>query len=124
MKKSIFKYSFIAIVFCAAFALDTGCKKESMSPAETPATAPTPGSTNVNMQGTSFSPRSVTVAVNTTVTWTNGDSMAHTVTSDSGAFDSGTINVGGTYSFKFTTKGAFPYHCNFHSGMTGTVVVQ
>jgi plastocyanin len=124
MKNSIFKYSFLAFLLFAAFAIDTGCKKENddMSPTETP--APAANTANVGMQNNVFSPPTITVAVNTTVTWKNNDAMAHTVTSNSGAFDSGTINAGGTYSYKFTATGTFEYHCTLHSGMTGTVIVQ
>src|SRR5215831_13813177 len=72
-------------------------------------TAP-PASSNTNqvvMQNTAFSPISITVALNTTVTWTNKDGFAHTVTSDNGIFDSGTVNSNGTFSFKFTSVGTF-----------------
>lgn len=77
------------------------------------------------MQSNAFNPGTRTVAVNTTVKWTNKDGSAHTVTSDNGGFtSSGNIAGGGTYSFKFTTAGTYPYHCTLHSGMNGTVVVQ
>ena len=96
-----------------------GCKKSKDKP--TPAT---PGPNEVFMQSTAFSPASITVSVNTTITWTNKDAVAHTVTSNTGLFDSGSISSGGTYSHQFTTAGTFSYHCSFHSGMTGTVIVQ
>lgn len=59
----------------------------------------------------------------TKVTWTNNDGAPHTVTSDSGAFGSQTLNQGNTFSFTFTSAGTFPYHCAFHPGMKGTVIV-
>ncbi len=88
-------------------------------------TTSTPLAANeVSIQGMAFNPPTLTVAKNTTVKWTNNDGMAHTVTSDTGVFNSGTINPGGTFSFQFTTTGTFPYHCSFHPDMTATIIVQ
>jgi plastocyanin len=72
-----------------------------------------------------FTQMSVTIAVGDTVTWTNNGATAHTSTSDTGVWDSGTMNPGASFSRTFTTPGTFPYHCSFHQalGMTGTVTV-
>jgi len=71
-----------------------------------------------------YAPNPITLPVGTMVTWTNTDSTAHTATSNTGAFNSGTIAPGRSFSFTFQTAGTYPYHCNFHSGMVGSVVVQ
>ena len=71
-----------------------------------------------------FVPGTITVNVNTTVKWTNKDAIAHTVTSDAGLFDSGNIASNGTYSYKFTSKGTYSYHCAIHPSMMGTVKVS
>jgi plastocyanin len=85
----------------------------------------TQGATSdVSIQNMSFVPNSVTVSVNTTVTWTNNDSVTHTVTSDTNLFTSGNIAPGGTFSFTFVTAGTYNYHCSIHTDMLGTVVVQ
>jgi plastocyanin len=60
----------------------------------------------------------------TTVTWTNDDGVNHTVTSDQGAFDSGPLATGQTFSQTFNQAGTFTYHCTIHPSMQGTVVVQ
>jgi plastocyanin len=78
----------------------------------------------VSIEGMAFNPQTLTVAVNTTVTWTNNDGVTHTVTSDSSVFNSGNLVAGGTFSYKFTTVGTFTYHCSIHQYMTGTVIVQ
>ncbi|MCU7495386.1 MAG: amidase [Ignavibacteria bacterium] len=84
----------------------------------------------VMMKNTSFSPSAITVTAGTTVTWTNMDSYAHTVTSGvpgspDGKFDSGNMDAGATYSHKFDTKGTYAYYCRYHSSMMkGTVTVQ
>jgi plastocyanin len=84
-----------------------------------------PGANEVWIQGMAFDPSTITVAVNTTVTWTNKDAIGHTVTSDTGVFDSvGTISTNGTFSYMFATAGTFTYHCKVHPTMTGTVIVN
>lgn len=86
---------------------------------------PPPGSgNNVTISGSSFSPATLTIQRGATVTWTNTDSNPHTVTANNNSFNSGTLNPNATFSFTFNTAGTFPYHCNFHSGMTGSVVVN
>jgi plastocyanin len=83
-----------------------------------------PGSNNVYLQNIAFSPATITVAVNTTVIWTNKDGVSHTVTSDNSSFDSGIIANNGTFSHQFTIAGTFPYHCKIHSMMIGGVIVK
>jgi plastocyanin len=78
----------------------------------------------VNMSSLSFSPSSMTVTVGTKVTWKNTDNVQHSVTSDTGLFDSGLFAPGGTYSYTFNTAGTYNYHCTIHSGMTGKIIVQ
>jgi Copper binding proteins, plastocyanin/azurin family len=71
-----------------------------------------------------FVPASLKIAVGTTVTWTNQDSTAHTVTSDTGAWpDSGQLATGKSFSFTFNKAGTFAYHCAIHRSMTATIVV-
>ena len=73
----------------------------------------------------SYVPNPITVNSGTTVTWMNNDTIAHTSTSDTaGVFDSGSIPAGGQFSFTTQAKGTFTYHCTFHKGMVGTLVVQ
>jgi plastocyanin len=72
-----------------------------------------------------FSPASVTlvIGVNNTVTWTNNDYSIHTVTSNTGLFDSGLLNHGNSWTYTFTAPGTYGYHCSIHPFMTGTVRV-
>lgn len=98
-------------------ALSSGCSKSNN-------TTTTQGGNEVFIQDFAFSPSTITVSVNATVTWTNKDGVAHTVTSDNSLFDSGNINNGSTYSRQFTTAGTFNYHCTIHPMMLGKVIVQ
>jgi len=87
---------------------------------------------DVQISGMAFVPADITVAVGTTVVWTNGDNMGHTVTSADasnnivagGELDSPTLNQGDTYEHTFATAGVYPYRCTPHGSMTGTVTVQ
>lgn len=79
----------------------------------------------VSIQNYAFSTTTLTVHVGDIVVWTNLDSVAHTVTSDSGSeLDSAKLSNGQTYSHTFTTAGTFTYHCSIHTMMKATVVVQ
>jgi len=71
-----------------------------------------------------YVPDDLTVATGTTVTWSNNDAIAHTSTSNTSGWNSGTIAPGGRFSFTFQTPGTYAYHCTIHPGMVGTVVVQ
>lgn len=84
-----------------------------------------PSGKSVNIQSFAFSPADLTVNLGDTVVWTNKDSVAHTVTSDSGTeLDSPQIPNGQTYSHKFATAGTFTYHCSLHPSMKGTITVK
>jgi hypothetical protein len=69
-----------------------------------------------------FAP-ALTVAAGTTVTWTNEDWAPHTATAEDGSFDSGRLNQGDSFDQTFDEPGTFAYHCSFHPGMMGSVVV-
>jgi len=71
-----------------------------------------------------FAPDDLVVATGTTVTWTNGDSVAHTSTSDVSGWNSGSVAPGGRFSFTFAAPGTYSYHCTIHPGMVGKVEVH
>lgn len=79
---------------------------------------------NVNMQNISYQPATVTIQVGDSVAWHNLDTVPHTVTADDGGFDSMNVAPGASYSQAFMQAGNFKYHCNIHSNMHGTVIVQ
>lgn len=70
-----------------------------------------------------YAPIGLTVAIGDTVQWTNNGPSAHTITSDSALWDSGTISSSLTFTRTFTTFGTFPYHCAIHPEMVGSVAV-
>lgn len=80
------------------------------------------GADNSN-NGQFYSPSTYTVKVGTTVTWVNHDGSTHTVTSNSGVFDSGPLPPGASFSYTFTGPGTYRYGCSYHPWMTGTIIV-
>ncbi|WP_162476393.1 cupredoxin domain-containing protein [Nitrososphaera sp. AFS] len=96
-----------------------------------------PNASTITPGTKAFSPNPINVKVGDTVTWTNKDTVEHTVTSGTGAsdtnkgkeFDSGLAGptaltaTGKTFSHKFAAAGTFPYFCQLHPAMMGKVIV-
>lgn len=100
----------------------------STNSGQAPTNTPIPGNSTVvrivtNAGSNSFSPNPVEVKVGETVTWVNDDSARHTVTSKDGIFDSRMMGKGQSFSFTFDKAGEYPYFCEPHPNMVGTVVV-
>ena len=86
-----------------------------------------------------YLPRQLTVDSNDTITWTNNDTEAHTVTSGIGAgieslmnnkkgtpnglFDSGYFKPGQSWAHTFTRPGTYAYFCTIHPWMEGVITV-
>lgn len=84
--------------------------------------------TTVTMTNFQFTPKTPSIAVGSTVHWTNSTTTtSHTSTGDSplSLWDSGTVAGGHTFDFTFTAAGTYTYHCTFHQslGMVGTISV-
>jgi plastocyanin len=130
-----------------------------------PAQAPAPGDTSSNQPadpgvtedagssasaeeviavGLKFMPADLTVQAGTTVRWTNGEPISHTVTSGAwgevnddtglrgsqtadGMFDHALAPMGSdgdTFEFTFDEPGEYQYYCQPHLGMFGTITVE
>jgi len=70
-----------------------------------------------------YTPSAIQVGAGSSVTWTNNDSVMHTVTSD-GNFDSGFIQAGQQWSYAFESHGIYNYYCTLHPWMKGAVDVE
>ena len=94
------------------------------------ATAPAPNA--VQVINNQFVPATITVPVNTTVTWTWGQNASqHNITPDNPSnvpSEPAISNAPHTYTHTFTTPGTYDYYCVVHggpqTGMHGTVIVQ
>ena len=77
----------------------------------------------VSIVNFAFKPANLTVAKGTRVTFSNTSGIAHTAT-DKGAFDSGKIKAGKSFTVRFSQTGTFAYHCKIHPTMQGKIVVD
>lgn len=71
-----------------------------------------------------FDPPTLTVKRGDRVEWVNKDLFAHTATSTAKAFDSGSIAPNASWSLVVGRPGSYPYLCNFHPTMRGTLNVR
>lgn len=71
----------------------------------------------------SYHPTIIRVNTGTAVTWTNDDSIIHTVTDINGTFDSDLIQPGAGWSYTFYNEGKYTYYCTIHPWMKGLVIV-
>ena len=109
MRKMILRLAALSLVALVLFAPTVGAQGKT---------------TTVSIKDFAFNPSNTTIAPGTTVTWVNNDQTAHTVTANDGAFDSGTLQPGQSYSFAFDKAGTYAYHCNIHPDMSATVSVS
>jgi plastocyanin len=77
----------------------------------------------ITIENYRFNPPSLEIPTGTTVAWTNLDIIPHTVTSEDGQLDSGTLVRDATFTHTFTTSGEIPYYCFLHRTMLGTISV-
>jgi plastocyanin len=118
---------FLLTVTYLFVSLVAGCERagERSGPVATAGDVAIP--VNAAMRGADgYRPHLLIVKQGVTVTWTNHDSIWHTVTSDAeGLFGSEPIPAGGAFSHTFAASGTFPYHCAIPGhDMTGIVVVE
>jgi len=117
IRKSVCIVGLFAMVMVATLLLSAA------SPGS-PAKAPQAASAEVKVDNFSFGPATLTVAVGTTVSWTNRDDIPHTVVSTDKVFKSKVLDTDEKFSFTFAKAGTYPYFCSIHPKMTGSVVVQ
>ncbi|MFK0282426.1 cupredoxin family copper-binding protein [Streptomyces sp. NPDC090499] len=94
-------------------------------PMSRPSTGRSVSGTAVAIKNFAFAPATLKVPVGTTVTWTNQDTEAHTVTSTEagGPLHSAALGTHASYSHTFTRPGTYAYLCTIHPFMTATVEV-
>jgi aldose sugar dehydrogenase len=110
-------------------------------PSSTPSSPPTQNGTLTSQSvsavilgidgDSSYSPEPIEIDSGQTVTWFNGDTISHTVTSgqdgdldEGNLFDSDAIIPNQSYSLTFESPGEFDYYCIYHPTMVGEVIVD
>jgi plastocyanin len=84
-----------------------------------------PAAARVMIQGLKYSPETTEIKAGKTVAWENKDLTPHTVTSQGGnELNSGSIEVGTSWSHTFAQPGTFPYFCTYHDEMKAVIVVK
>jgi plastocyanin len=108
----------------------TAPAEEGATPTETEpgGNAPAPSgeavrSEKVEIVDFSYDPDPVTIQAGGKVIWINRDSEPHTATANDGSFDTGTLEEGKLKSESFKEPGEYPYFCEIHPQMRGTVEV-
>ncbi|MBD0320384.1 MAG: cupredoxin domain-containing protein [Gemmatimonadetes bacterium] len=126
--KSIYSYACSAFAATVVMATLGGCFSERVAGAVAPdATALCAGTQPnvVRIRNFSFGPTEVRVRAGTRVIFANCDGAQHSSTSDAiEGWDSGLISPNTTYERTFDQAGRFPYHCEPHPSMTGTIIVE
>ena len=119
---------FHRILIVAALAAVAGCSSSSSSPSTPPPTAASVTvsiPTNARTLGAAaFGTNPLVVAVGTTVTWTNNDTIPHDSVADGGMWSSPILSPGQQFQFRLATAGTFTYKCTIHPSMVGTLTVQ
>ena len=125
----------LLILSCTALALPVaGCggDEESGGGSASSGSAPADSGSGtdavkVGMEEIEYVPKEEKVKKGGTITWTNSDSVTHTVTKDGGPgpeFDSGNMEVDATFEQKFDMPGTIDYVCTIHPSQTGTITVE
>ena len=83
-----------------------------------------PATQEVSIEFSDYRPSQLDVLPGETVLWTNVSERTHTVTSDTGLFDSGEVTGGSRFSFTFKDVGTYDYHCTIHPSITGEIDVR
>jgi plastocyanin len=128
------RFAILAVVLAAAAACSTSnssVDSSSIGPTPAPVTSSSSATATTNippgasgLTTTAFGANPLVVSVGTTVVWQNTDTIAHTSTSNTNVWNSGTIAPGQSFRFTFTSAGTFSYHCTIHPNMIGTLTVQ
>lgn len=124
-------YKFLLVGLVAVLILFLGCTQQTQSPSSlSQPTSASNATSNANtvsqaviIKDFQFSPDALTVVAGTKVTWTNKDSVPHTVTGKSGNFDSKSMGSGASFSYQFDVPGTYEYYCAIHPSMVGKIIV-
>jgi len=118
MKRRITGVGLMAVLLACAALVATGMIRSTAAVDDQ--SAPT----GVVIDNFSFTPKEITVAKGTTVTWMNHDDVPHTVVSKDQKFKSKALDTDDHFSFTFTDAGTYVYFCSVHPIMIGKVTVK
>jgi plastocyanin len=109
-------------------ALIMGALAMAESPLTAPRSAAEAAQGEVAIRLFAYTPSTLTVSKGTTVTWTNGDDITHTVTAGApgqeARFEGRLAGKGAAYRHTFTEPGRYSYYCDRHQAMVGEILVK
>ncbi len=133
----------LVTVLCVGVTFGCGSSSSpSNTLGDTPTAPPTPPSSPTNgavgIQDFSYAPQTLNITVGGNVNWTNNGPSVHMAVSDAGLWNSGTLAApgggggyggggsgsGGTFSRVFSQAGTYPYHCEIHPYIRGSIIVS
>lgn len=115
----------LLVVAALAFGVVAGCSQAGKTSDNT---------VTIVIKDLRFNPPKVTITEGMTVRWINEDTTAHTSTSDDysvdattqpeGAWTSKVLNPGDSFEHTFKKTGSYPYACQIHPYLKGTIEVK
>lgn len=78
----------------------------------------------IDIRRYAYGPTRIVVPRGSVVRWVNSDDVVHTATAEDGAWDSGAIRPGESWSARFDEPGTYPYLCAPHPFMKAAVIVR
>ena len=144
------KMSAVAVVIVPCVGMTLGCSSPS-SPSDTGGgtpTVPAPPSIpiigSVSIRDSAYAPDPLYITIRGDVIWTNMGRSRHTTVSDAGLWNSGTLlpasvvrdpykggdpsdadtGSGESFTWIFSEAGIYPYHCEIHPYIRGTIYVS
>jgi plastocyanin len=79
---------------------------------------------DVNVYGSTFSPKSVTITEGDTIKWVNRDNSNHQVYASGGHFVSPILKPKQSWSFTFRAAGTYSYKDELHPKLTAKIIVK
>jgi plastocyanin len=116
----------LTLTACSSSGTSSAGSKPASGSSSSIGSSSSTGATSISIKNFMFSPSNLTVKPGAKVTVTNHDSVTHTVTATSkSAFNTMDIGAGKTVTFTAPTKaGSYPYICDIHPYMKGTLTVS
>ena len=106
----------IVVALIAVLLLVTGCYNSAKQDSTSTAT------NSVEIKDFAFNPAIINIKAGTVVTWTNQDTVKHTIKLDE--TESSSLAKGQSWSYSFTTPGTYDYICGLHPSMNGKIIVE
>ena len=112
---------YVSLCLCSLlrFVIDELCRGTKSSPANATILLE-----STNLGDKAYQPKPIEIPVSGSVSWTNDDRIAHSVTATEGEFDSGVMQPDEVFESTFDKVGGFEYYCMLHPSMVGHVVVH